>query len=76
MLPGSEGQSEVSLISDPEAIFFIMAWSHTSIEFDHEILSTVILLHPLMGCVSSYKQRCVLEVLANPLVKHDQEKCD
>ena len=66
-----------------------MVWSHTSVEFEHEIL-----LHPLIQdglkryqivsipdlctityffCVS-YKQRYVHEVLANPLIKHDQEK--
>ena len=48
ILPGPEGQSEVSLILDPEATSLIMAWSHTFVKFDHEILSTVILLHPLI----------------------------
>ena len=65
MLSDLEGQSEVGLILDPEAMFLIMAWSHTSIEFDHEILSTAFLLHPLIRYVS-YKQRYMHEVLANP----------
>ena len=33
-----------SLIVDPEAMSLILAWSHTFVEFDHEIFSTVILL--------------------------------
>ena len=39
-----EGQSVASLIVDPEAMSLILAWSHTLVEFDHEIFSTVILL--------------------------------
>ena len=47
LLPGPKGQSVVRLIVDPEAMRLILAWSHTFVEFDHEILSTVILLLPL-----------------------------
>ena len=46
-IPGTEGQSVVSLIADPEAMSLIMAWSHTFVEFDDEIFfSAIILLHP------------------------------
>ena len=38
----------MSLIVDPEATSLILAWSHTFDEFDHEIFSSVILLHPLI----------------------------
>ena len=34
-------------IVDPEAMSLILAWSHTFIEFDDEIFSTIILLFPL-----------------------------
>ena len=37
----------MSLIVDPEAMSLILAWSHTFIEFDAEIFSTIILLLPL-----------------------------
>ena len=39
-----EGQSVVSLIVDPEAMSLILAWSHTLVEFDHDIFSTFIFL--------------------------------
>ena len=39
-----KGQSVVSLIVDPEAMSLILAWSHTLVEFDHDIFSTFILL--------------------------------
>ena len=42
-----EGQSVVCLIVDPEAMSLILAWSHTFVEFDDEIFSTIILLLPL-----------------------------
>ena len=44
VLPGPEGQSVVSLIVDPEAMSLILAWSHTFVEIDDEIFSTIILL--------------------------------
>ena len=43
-ITGPEGQSLASLIADPEAMSLILAWSHTLVEFDHEIFATVILL--------------------------------
>ena len=47
VLPGPEGQSVVSLIVDPEAMSLILAWSHTFVEFDDEMFSTIILLLPI-----------------------------
>ena len=43
-ITGPEGQSVGSLNVDPEAMSLILACSHTFVEFDHEIISTVILL--------------------------------
>ena len=43
ILPGPEVQSVVRLIVDTEAMSLILAWSHTIVEFDHEIFYTVIL---------------------------------
>ena len=43
-ITGREGQSVAFLIVDPEAMILIPAWSHTLVEFDHEIVPTVILL--------------------------------
>ena len=37
----------VRQIVDPEAMRLIVAWSHTFVEFDDEIFSTIILLLPL-----------------------------
>ena len=37
----------MSLIVDPEAMSLILAWSHTFVEFDDKIFSTIILLLPL-----------------------------
>ena len=50
--------------------------SHTSVEIDHEIISMVILLLPLIqeGSVSGCKLKYVHEVLVNRLVKLAQEK--
>ena len=54
----------------------ILAWSHTSTEIDHAIISTAILLPSadLRRVVVSYKQKYVHEVLVNPFVKLAQEK--
>ena len=53
-MTGHEGQSVASLIVDPEAMSLILTGSHTLVEFDHEIFSTVILLLLLIqeGCVT------------------------
>ena len=49
----------------------IMAWSHTLVEIDHKIISTVILLLSADSsrAVVSYKRKYVHEVLVNSLVK-------
>ena len=41
-------QSVVSPIADPGVMSLIPARSHTFVEIDHEILSTIILLLPLI----------------------------
>ena len=53
-LPGTLGQSVASLTADPGVARSILARSHTFVEIDHEIVSTVILLLPLIqeGLVS------------------------
>ena len=52
--------------------------SHTFVEIDHEIVSTIILLLSADSrrMVVSYKRKYVHEVLVNCLVKLAQEKCD
>ena len=54
-----------------------LAWTHTFVKIDHEIISTAILLPSAESrrVVVSYKQRYVHEVLVNCLVKFAQEKC-
>ena len=53
LIPGRLAQSvaclatDASLTADPGVASSIPAWSHTFVEIDHEIISTVILLHPL-----------------------------
>ena len=41
-------QSVASVTVDPGVASLIPAWSHTFVEIDHEIISTVILLLPLI----------------------------
>ena len=59
-LPGCIGQSvtclatDASLAADPGVASLIPTWSHTFVEIDHEIISTVILL-PL---AESFKKGC------------------
>ena len=49
-IPGCVAQSvmclatDASLTADPGVASLIPAWSHTFVEIDHEIISTVILL--------------------------------
>ena len=70
--PGPIAQSVVSRIADQGVVSLIPARSHTFIEIDCEIFSTVILLLPLtQGELVSVTS----EVLVNCLVKHAQEKC-
>ena len=62
-----------SLTADPGVASSIPARSHTFVEIDHEIISTVILL-PSAEFVDSYKRKYVPEVLVNCLFKLAQEK--
>ena len=48
MIPDTIAQSEVSLIADPGVVISIPAQCHTFVEIDYEIISTVILLLPLI----------------------------
>ena len=66
-----------SLTADPRVASSIPAWSHTFVEIDHEIISTVIFL----SSAESFKKGCcqlqakyVHEVLVNCLLKLAQEK--
>ena len=81
--PGRVAQSvtclatDASLTADPGIPSSIPARSHTCVEIDHEIISTVILLLPLnhsRRVVVSYKRKYVHEVLVNCLFKLAQEK--
>ena len=70
--------SDACLTADPGVTSLIPARSHTFMEFDHKIISTVILLPlPLnhsRRVVVSYKQKYMHEVLVNHLLKLAQEK--
>ena len=46
--------TDVSLTADPGVASSIRAWSHTFVEIDHEIISTVILL----SSAESFKKGC------------------
>ena len=58
--PGRLAQSvtclaaDASLTADPGVASLIPAWSHTFVEIDYEIISTVILLHS----TESFKKGC------------------
>ena len=69
--------TDASLTADPGVVSLISARSHTFVEIDHEIISTVILL----PSAESFKKGCcqlqvknVHEVLVNCLFKLAQEK--
>ena len=64
------------LTADPGVTSLIPLRSHTFAEFDHEIISTAILLpsSDSRRVVVSYKGKYVHEELANLLVKPAQEK--
>ena len=67
------------LTADLGVVSLIPGQSHTCVEIDHEIISTVILLHTpdSWRAVVSYKQKYVHEALFNGVIKIDQEKkCD
>ena len=83
LLPGREAQSVTCLITDarltadPGFANSIPAWSHTLVEIDHEIISTVILLPSLIHSrrvVIIYKWKYVYNLLVNCLFKLAQEK--
>ena len=63
------------LAADPVVTSLIQAQSHTSLEIDHEIISTAILLPSADSrrVVVSYKRNYVHGVLVNRLVKLAQE---
>ena len=82
-VPGRVAQSvtylatDACLTADPGVASSIPARSHTFVEIDHEIISTVILLLPLIysrRVVVSYKRKYVHELLVNRLFKPAQEK--
>ena len=82
-VPGRVAQSvtclatDACLTADPGVASSIPARYHTFVEIDHEIISTVILLLPLIysrRVVVSYKRKCVHKLLVNRLLKPDQEK--
>ena len=83
LLPGRLAQSvtclatDACLTADPGVASSIPARSHTFVEIDHEIISTVILLFPLIHSrrvVVSYKRKYVHKLLVNRLFKPAQEK--
>ena len=68
--------TDACLTSDPGVESSIRAQYHTFMEFDHEIISMVILLPSdsfKKGFVS-YKRKCVQELLVYRLLKPAQEK--
>ena len=82
-LPGRVVQSvtclatDACLTADPGVASSIPARYHTFVEIDHEIISTVILLLPLIysrRVVVSYKRKYVHKLLVNRLLKPAQEK--
>ena len=81
--PGRVAQSvtclatDACLTADPGVASSIPARYHTFVEIDHEIISTVILLLPLIysrRVVVSYKRVYVHKLLVNRLLKPAQEK--
>ena len=82
-IPGRVVQSvaclttDACLTADPGVPSSISVLSHTFVEIDHEIISTVILLpyaDSFMKVVFSCKQKYVYELLVNRLFKPAQEK--
>ena len=67
----------IDLTADPGVASSVPALSHTFVEIDHEIISTVILLPSAVSSrrvVVSYKRKYVHKVLVNCLFKLAQEK--
>ena len=75
-LPSSVAQSVTCLTADPGVVSSIPARSHTFVEIDHEIISTVILLPyaDSRRVVISYKRKYVHKLLINRLFKPAQKK--
>ena len=83
MLPGRVAQSvtclatDACLTADPGVASSIPARSHTFVEIDHEIISTVILLPSAdpfkKGCCQLQAKVCA-QILVNRLFKPAQEK--
>ena len=70
-------RANACLTADPGVTSLIPARSHSFVEIAHEIISTVILLLPLIysrRVVVSYKRKYVHELLVNRLFKPAQEK--
>ena len=81
--PGRVAQSvtclatDACLTADPGVASSIPVRSHTFVEIDHEMISTVVLPLPLIHSrrvVVSYKRKYVHELLVNRLFKPAQEK--
>ena len=76
IIPGRVAQSvtclstDACLTADPGVASSIPARSHTFVEIDHKIISTVILLPSAV----SYKRKYVHKLLVNRLFKPAQEK--
>ena len=69
--------TDACLTADPGVASSIPTRYHTFVEIDHEIISTVILLLPLIysrRVVVSYKRKYVHKLLVNRLLKPAQEK--
>ena len=69
--------TDACLTADPGVASSIPVRSHTFVEIDHEMISTVILLLPLIHSrrvVVSYKRKYVHELLVNRLFKPAQEE--
>ena len=69
-------RSVASPIADPQVMSSIPARSHSSVEIDHEIFSTVILLLPLIqdGLLSVTNGSICTEYWLTAWSKHAQEK--
>ena len=68
--------SDICLTADPGVVSLIPARSHTFVEIDHEIISTVILCPSADSrkVVVSYNRKYMHKVLVNCLAKLAQEK--
>ena len=67
---------DTCLTADPGVPSLILAWTHSFVEIDHEIISMTILLPSTDSrrVLVSYNQKYVHEVLVNCLVKLAHDK--